>query len=95
MSENDQLQPGQINIELDENNNLFVDVTYKISNIWERDVVDVPIGRRIFTIKVGEIKMKKEQTFLFINQGISRINTYDVYDISKLSNVYINLTLEL
>ena len=83
------------NIELDENNNLFVDVTYNISDIWEKEVLDIHVGKRLYPITVGEIKLKKEQTFLFINQGISRINTNDVYDISKQSNVYINLTLKL
>jgi hypothetical protein len=83
------------NIEIDENNNLFVDVNYKISDIWDKETLDIPIGKNILPITVGEIKLKKEQTFLLFGSGISKINTKDVYDISKKSNIYINLFLDL
>jgi len=38
--------------------------------------------------------IKPKQTVVLKNEGISKINTKDIYDISKKSDVYLHIALE-
>jgi hypothetical protein len=83
------------NVEIDEKNNIHVSVEYNIRDIWEKNTLDICLGRYIFPIDVSLLKMRKEQIVMFIGRGISRINTENIYDISKKGDVYIHVSLEL
>lgn len=83
------------NVEIDEKNNIHVSVKYNIRDIWEKTTLDISLGRYIFQVDVSLLKLRKEQLVMFINRGISMINTENIYDISKKSHVYVNISLEL
>ena len=84
------------NIEIDEMNNIKMNVSYKISDIWGRDVLPINVGlRRTLPVVPSQLKLAAKQTIVFANMGISRINVKDVYDIKTRSDLHLNITLEM
>ena len=84
------------NIEIDEMNNIKMNVSYKISDIWGRDVLPINVGlRRTLPVVPSQLKLAAKQTLVFANMGISRINVKDVYDIKSRSDLHLNITLEM
>ena len=83
------------NIEIDNKNNIHVNVEYHIYEIWEEENVVVNIGNKKFILQINLLKLTTNQTVLFAKQGISKINNNDIYDVTKLSDVYVNIKLHL
>lgn len=81
------------NIEIDNKNNLFVDVEFKVADIWGKDILEVSVGKQTFTINPSLLKLQSNQSIVFARQGISKINNENVYDISKKRDVTINIKL--
>jgi len=81
------------NIDIDDKNNIHMDITLNISDIWGKDSVDVFIDNKTFKIKPEILKLIPQQSILFSKQGISRINTANIYDISIKSDVHIHILL--
>jgi hypothetical protein len=83
------------NIEIDEKNNIHINVNYKIPDIWLKESIDINIGKKIYKITPNLLKLKIDQTVIFAQQGISKVNTEFIYDITKLSDVLIHIKLDL
>jgi hypothetical protein len=80
-------------INIDNKNNLHVDIEYKIMDLWGKATVDVQIGSRKFQINPQLLKLTRTQTVILANQGISKINTNDIYNVSKRGDVYLNIQI--
>lgn len=83
------------NVEIDESNNIHIKTKYKMDELWEKDRMYVVLGKRIITFYPNLVKIKKTQTIVLREQGISRINTTDIYDVSKRSDVYLHMEITL
>jgi len=84
------------NIEIDNKNNIHVYIEYKISEIWNKKTVDIYLTKENqIKITVNLLKLVDEQSIVFSNMGISKINTENVYDVSKKSDIIVHLTLFL
>lgn len=83
------------NVRLDEDNNIHVNVDYSIQDVWKEKYVDVYLGKYNYPLEISLLKLIEEQTVIFVKQGISKINTDSVYDISKKSDVYIHVKLSI
>jgi curved DNA-binding protein CbpA len=83
------------NIDIDDSNNIHVKKTYTIDELWEKDTVDLHIGRKTLTFYPNLLKIKKTQTIVLRGQGISKINTTDIYDVTKRSDVFLHLDITL
>lgn len=84
------------NIEIDNKNNINVYIEYKISEIWNKKTVDIYLTKENqIKITVNLLKLVDEQTIVFSNMGISKVNTENIYDISKKSDIIVHLTLIL
>jgi hypothetical protein len=84
------------NIEIDNKNNINVYIEYKISEIWNKKTVDIYLTKENqIKITVNLLKLVDEQSIVFSNMGISKINTENVYDVSKKSDIIVHLTLFL
>ena len=82
------------NIEIDNQNNIHIDIEYKICEIWNKKTVDVYLTKENqIKITVNLLKLVEEQSIVFSNMGISKINTGNVYDVSKKSDIIIHLKL--
>ncbi len=80
------------NIELDKHNNLHVQITKSLHDIWENQHCKVNIGNRIIDVPIEQISLKKQQMICMNHIGISRINSDSIYDVSQKSHIYVYLT---
>lgn len=83
------------NIEIDDSNNIHVRSSYKMDDLWEKEQIDFSIGKKIICFYPRLLKLQKTQTIVLKEQGISKINTTNIYDVSKRSDVYIHLTIDI
>lgn len=83
------------NISIDNENNLHVNMEYEIREIWDKTVVDIDLGKYSYPLDIRLLKLVNEQTVVFVKQGISRINTESMYDVSNRSDVYIHVKLRI
>jgi curved DNA-binding protein CbpA len=78
------------NITIDENNNLIVNIKTKFSSLLEKNYINVNVNNLF--IPVNELFIKKEQYYIFKEKGISKIDEYNMYNISSKADVIVFLT---
>ena len=83
------------NMKMDEHNNLNVWLKYNIADIWEKESFLVVLGKKDFLIWTKELKMQKEQIYILGGQGISKINTKDIYDVGKRGDIILHIELHI
>jgi hypothetical protein len=81
------------NVKIDDNNNIIVMLKYKISDIFQTDVINVLIGDHNFQIRVDELRLMKRQILTRRGVGISRIISKNVYDVSNKGNISFDIEL--
>jgi len=81
------------NITIDNKNNIIISETFEIMDIWKRESIEIELGSQIFTIEMEKLKMAKHQSIILEKKGISKINTANIYDISKRADIIINITI--
>jgi curved DNA-binding protein CbpA len=82
------------NVTIDEKNNIHIECKYDIKEILALEFIEVNVGNNVFDIFTKELMIKPKQTVVLKNEGISKINTKDIYDISKKSDVYLHIALQ-
>lgn len=82
-------------ITIDEYNHVHVDVKYNIAEIWNNEYIHVKCETKIFPIHVASLKITSVQTIIFVKQGISKMNTKNIYDITSKSDVHITIHLHM
>jgi hypothetical protein len=80
-------------ITIDEYNHIHVDVKYNVAEIWNTEYIHVNCDARTFPIHVPSLKLTNIQTIIFVKQGISKMNTTNIYDISTKSDVHVTIHL--
>jgi len=87
--------PANINIDCD--NNLHVKIKKNIRELWnvKSSVVFFSIGKYVFEYPKKNIRFVKYQTLKLLKKGISKIDSIDIFDITKKANIYIELELWL
>jgi len=83
------------NVSIDDKNDVRVSVTYSVTELWGKETVEVHVGGKSFPINVGLLKLCEQQTVLFAQQGVSKINTTNVYDVTIRGDVFIDVKLNL
>lgn len=83
------------NVEIDEKNNILMNVEYNIRDLWGKETVTINIGNKQMELKTELLKLTKSQRVFYSHQGISKINTTDIYDIKNRGDIIINIELEL
>jgi hypothetical protein len=82
-------------IQIDENNNIHVNVEYDIEELWEKDEITVLLGKQEFTIYPKQLRLCREQTVVFNEKGISKINTKKIFEVTKRADIMIHVTIQL
>lgn len=82
-------------ITLDEHNNIHVRLSYLISDIWKRDIIEIEVGSRIFNLLTRDLKLMRYQIFAHMNMGIPVPNEKNIFKTDKLSNVIIHVMLDV
>jgi hypothetical protein len=83
------------NIWIDEHNNVHVKLEYKVSELLGHNYIIYDIGKKKFLLWMKDIKLLKKQMVVYNKIGISKINTKNIYDTSKRSDIIIHLSLDI
>ena len=85
------------NIKIDENNNLVVKIEFNLNDLLNLILNDgkifFNIGKKELSIPVNKLYMKLNQYYRIKNEGLSKINENDIYDVSNKSDIIVNITL--
>jgi len=83
------------NIWIDENNNLHQTQEYSLYEIWgfasKEQCMFVHFGNKKFMFYPHELNIKKYQISTWCNQGISKINEENTFDVSKKGDVILHI----
>jgi hypothetical protein len=79
--------------EIDENNNIHVDIRCSIDELWQNGFLEITMGKIKITVPKEQFKFADRQVILLANMGISKINTNDIYDISKKGDIYLHVDI--
>lgn len=80
-------------IYLDHHNNINVNISLQISGLLTKEYIDVSIGDKVFKIPTKKICIKPVQTYTFFEEGISKINSDDIYNCTYRADVVIHIAL--
>tara|TARA_B110000967_G_C18794853_1_gene515222 strand:- start:59 stop:973 length:915 start_codon:yes stop_codon:yes gene_type:complete len=83
--------PNHINI--DDKNNIYISVSYPCKDLFETNVIYIDLCNKKIPIYTRDLYIKQKQFVRYANQGIPTITSQDVYDVSKLSDIFINITI--
>lgn len=81
------------NVFIDEQNNIHVYIDTTIVDVWKNETIDFLLGSRAFSFKRENLNIKKSQTTIFYNEGIPVVNTTDIYDIHKKSDIMVHISI--
>lgn len=81
------------NICIDEDNNLHVYMTYDVVKLLNQETLHLRLGNQTFETPTNRLLLRKIQTIIFSKQGISKINTDDLFKVDDKSDVIITLHL--
>ena len=82
------------NIEIDNNNNIHVRLKYNINDLLDQDKIEIGICKTPIYFQTSQLRIKKHQTIILREQGISKINQNDIFDVSKKSDIYLHIRLK-
>lgn len=81
------------NIEIDVNNHIHVHICENIMDLWHKSQIDFYIDNRVFSIPRHLLKLTQHQSYTIYNEGITMIQSNDVYNVSKKGNIVVHLTI--
>ena len=84
-------------INIDEFNNIYFKIKVNLNNkILESGFINVNICKdKFIKINLINLKLQKKQTYILHNQGIPRIDLNDIYNDSDISDLILNIELNI
>jgi len=88
---------------IDELNNVHFNIIFDLReqlceykyNLWNKmPEITININKKTLKIPIEKLYIKKEQKYIFKNEGISKINVNDIYDISCKSDIICHIKLD-
>ena len=80
------------NIKIDEENNILVELTIHMSELFSSDKIKFEYEGLSFEIPLNRLFIKREQTYKFFKSGITRI-TDDIYNVSDKSDIIVSVKI--
>ena len=81
------------NIFIENENSICVSENVDISNLINKDTYNIIIGKKIIEIDIKNLYIRNNQIVCFKNQGCSKINYKDYYNIDEIGDIFIYLTI--
>ena len=81
---------------VDENNNLIIQLHYTISELWSKvndEILVGTFGLKVIRFKPNSLKICETQSWIFVGEGISKINTKNIYDVSKKGDIILCINI--
>tara|TARA_B100001057_G_scaffold168063_2_gene168799 strand:+ start:8664 stop:9536 length:873 start_codon:yes stop_codon:yes gene_type:complete len=80
------------NIKIDKFNNICINIKTSIKELLDSDLT-VKLGKKTFIIRANELKIQKNQIYIFKKQGMLKINKDNLFDTAPRGDIYVNITL--
>ena len=80
-------------IYLDHHNNVNVNISLQISDAFKKDCIKVVVGEKVFKIPTKKLYIRPIQTYTFYEEGISKINSNDIYNCTTRGDIIIHIAL--
>ena len=80
-------------IYIDANNDIYVDIRMKITDLLEKRCIEFEVGGKIFMIDASVLYIKNNQSYVLSGCGIPIINSKNIYDTSEKSSIIVNIEL--
>ena len=81
------------NITIDSDNNIIVEITVDIETVFNDGGINVELVDQWFRIPAKDIRLLREQTIVIKGVGIPIIQTDNIYDINRKSNILVDIFL--
>jgi DnaJ-class molecular chaperone len=82
------------NISIDKDNNIYVDLTFNICDIWDKEKIDIEIGGIKFALYIENLNIKKHQTILLRRMGIPK-QLDDIFDVIQKADIILQISLHM
>lgn len=86
-----------INYWIDKDNNLHQRIEYTISELWDcaldNKYMEIFFGKKRFIFYPHDLQLKMNQIWTWKMEGISRINSNNIYDVSLRSDVVLHISI--
>tara|TARA_B100001057_G_C22863467_1_gene955553 strand:+ start:864 stop:1745 length:882 start_codon:yes stop_codon:yes gene_type:complete len=79
-------------IDIDENNNIYIIRNYTLKQLWEVDKIDINFNN--IMLNTRNLKIKNKQTVQFKHFGIPKINDNDVFNVSNRGDVFVIINID-
>jgi len=83
------------NVGLDEDNNIHVNCTLKVADLWDKEEVEVLVGSRAYNLDINRLRLVSKQVVQMEGLGIPVPNEADIFNVSRLSSVYAHVEIEI
>lgn len=78
-------------IAIDDDNNLIVELSYRLSELFEKERHEFLVGDTVFSFDRNELRMREHNVIVLANVGLARINSLDMYNVSARSDIRLNV----
>jgi curved DNA-binding protein CbpA len=82
------------NMFIDDDNNLHISIKKDINELINEDNIEINIGDKVINLQVNTLHIKKYQSRVFLNEGLSTINENDIFKNKIRAHVLIHLHIE-
>ena len=79
------------NIQIDEDNNIHYKVFIELSTLFDKNNIEIDFCGDKYYVPIEKLYIKKYQTFLLKDCGISQINTTNILDIDKKADIIVHI----
>jgi len=84
------------NMEIDEDNHLYVYLTYLVKDIWGKEKIEVDIGGSPFSFFTRDLEMRNGLQKIRLEKcGVPEINLDHIYQFERLRDIILCISLEL
>ena len=85
-------------INLDDDNNIYIEKKINMQTdlpnlILNNSSINIMIGDKTFYIMVSELLMKREQYYRIKNQGLTKINEEDIYNVFEKADIIVKIIM--
>ena len=81
-------------ITIDNDNNIHCYFKGPISEVLQKEKIELMLGNKIFEIGSKNLFINKHQTYAFRNNGILKINPDHIFSTEERGNIYVDIKLE-
>lgn len=84
------------NIKIDEDNNIYIEIQRDNLCVFLQNNNDIifNLGDKVFTIPISNLYIRKEQFYRIKNEGLTKVNDDDIYNVTEKSDIIVKITFK-